>query len=410
MKNKWSLFVRSLICAWILVIGICGCQRRTEPYTKKVNEIISLQRKAENETKTAVQVKMLARMEEQSKKYSKTKDRFPQVEKAYKKSIMVLKNKINQRDKDTLTKATYIRDMEKETPSSIRKRIARLEKLLKTVNTNRKQVYSLSTRKRLDTKITFQIRELGKKVKQVVLSTDDAKKYRDAYAHFTGRGNPLGGGRGNSPIYEGMFGAIGLTKKQFNETEWGIVDYYWNAINNKWITEEESIKAKKAASEKLLAGYYALSPIKVTTMNFYQIVRGDYSSLIGNWHEVATGTNHGGGQGFKWDSLSLNGKIDITKYHISSSEMTLRMSNGKPIFVDNASKENGSSNFDGGLYDPNHLNPMGVTGTVGAFEFSVTFYPAGCKLEDTPPNVNISREHIVLRTSNNSYTEVFERM
>ncbi|WP_461214825.1 DUF6287 domain-containing protein [Lacticaseibacillus sp. GG6-2] len=145
------------------------------------------------------------------------------------------------------------------------------------------------------------------------------------------------------------------------------------------------------------------APAQSATMQFSAIQAGDYSSLVGNWREVAEAANYQDGNGVRYGDIKTPGPLTVTANSISTVDMTMKAG----IITSNG--QTGKMTFQqrsGGLT---------ADGNVGAIAWTIWFYPKGTSVAtivDDPKyaaNLDASREHVVARESNNDFVQVFER-
>ncbi|MCD1025472.1 hypothetical protein [Enterococcus sp. SMC-9] len=91
-----------------------------------------------------------------------------------------------------------------------------------------------------------------------ILSTDNVQKYVDAYNEFTMQGNPFPPTQRGLTVSNEIYSASGLEGTEYGDRFWGIIDYYGNAVEQGWISQEQASQAKKEAINKLQSGAYAL--------------------------------------------------------------------------------------------------------------------------------------------------------
>ena len=139
----------------------------------------------------------------------------------------------------------------------------------------------------------------------------------------------------------------------------------------------------------------------IKQMDFSQIQQGNYESLLGNWQEVAVSGNHHDGTGSKWEASQGTDTLEITKDKLTNGSLTLQGNNlndgtARPIIF---------TQKDG------YLNANLADQSV-AVNYAVYFYPKGITMsgfgDDMPASIDNSKNRIVIWTSNNSYTEVFQ--
>ncbi|MDM8213953.1 DUF6287 domain-containing protein [Enterococcus hirae] len=134
-------------------------------------------------------------------------------------------------------------------------------------------------------------------------------------------------------------------------------------------------------------------------MNFDQIKQGNYSSLLGEWEEIAVSLNRHDGNGNIWVA-SKGETISISQNKISNESMTLQ---GGTI-NDGESKTVSFSERD---------NALTADTVAGSILWNICFYPKAAAMigwgEELPASIDNTKDRIVIRTSNNSYVQVFQR-
>lgn len=165
-------------------------------------------------------------------------------------------------------------------------------------------------------------------------------------------------------------------------------------------TSASTVKRTTATSSSASSS----APAKSATMDFNAIKAGDYSSLIGNWRDVAEAYNSYDGKGIHWGSVDTPGQLTITTNSIRTSEMSMNQDG-----VISSQDQTGQATFSqrgGGLW---------ADANVGAIAWDIAFFPKGQSVASViesstqPTGVDNSREHVVVRTSNNGLVQVFER-
>lgn len=120
-----------------------------------------------------------------------------------------------------------------------------------------------------------------------ITSTENFEKYIEAYNEFSMQENPKGiTQRGGS--WDGipeLSASLGLTEKEYESLVWGIVDYYGNALEQKWITEEQYNSLTREADGKLHNGDYAMHPIVASQ----QVTRNNVLQYVEKYVAEATG-------------------------------------------------------------------------------------------------------------------------
>ncbi|MDV7757854.1 DUF6287 domain-containing protein [Liquorilactobacillus mali] len=174
------------------------------------------------------------------------------------------------------------------------------------------------------------------------------------------------------------------------------------SISNKSKSSDKKIsESNSEQSSATTADSQASQAAKSEQMNLSQIQLGNYESLLGNWKEVAISVNRQDGTGSHWEA-SNGDTLSVTKDKILNGSLSLQKSNLNDGNNDNAvvfSEENG--------YLAADLENENV-----AINYAIYFYPKGVVMtnwgNDLPVAIDNSKNRIVIWTSNNSYTEVFQ--
>lgn len=133
-------------------------------------------------------------------------------------------------------------------------------------------------------------------------------------------------------------------------------------------------------------------------MDFTQIKKGDYGSLLGEWVEIAVSGNNHDAMGSQWKEPQ-GGTLTVSQNEITNGFITLvgdilKESEDQPVTFQE--KEYLTANSSG-----------------GAVIYSVFFYPKGVELsdfgEDVPETIKTDTDRIIIRSSSSSYVQVFER-
>lgn len=143
----------------------------------------------------------------------------------------------------------------------------------------------------------------------------------------------------------------------------------------------------------------------VSSMDINSIQNGDYSTLKGNWEEVAvSGSGLHGGQGLQWskDPTDLSSNMKIENGGISDGDILL----------------NGNQIYEGGA--PNYADYAAENGALTAStdnddnptNYAVKFYPKGVPI-DMPFNNGVaddtSANRVIFWNSSNNYSELFKQ-
>ena len=138
-------------------------------------------------------------------------------------------------------------------------------------------------------------------------------------------------------------------------------------------------------------------------MDLSKIQQGDYTSLLGDWREVATSSNHHDGNGNTWDSAD-GAKLSVTVNQLANESMKLQ---GKTL-----TDSNGSSAMT--FKVQNGYLAADSADQMASILWGVSFYPKGVTMansgDDKPATIDDSKDRITVRTSNNSYLQVFQKV
>lgn len=138
--------------------------------------------------------------------------------------------------------------------------------------------------------------------------------------------------------------------------------------------------------------------IEEKQMDLSQIQNGDYGSLLGDWEEVAISMNGHDGKGSQWRKPQ-GGTLTVSQNEITNGAITL---------IGDVLKESEEQAVTFQKEDYLVANSSG-----GAVIYSVYFYPKGVALrdfgEDIPERIKTDTDRIIIRSSSNSYVQVFEK-
>lgn len=133
-------------------------------------------------------------------------------------------------------------------------------------------------------------------------------------------------------------------------------------------------------------------------MEFRQIQHGDYSSLIGEWEEVAISLNRKDGKGDTW--IAPQGEeLSISKNQITTSTVMIQGN----VLNDGIER---ALHF---IEDDGHLEGNSID---DAITWGIYFYPEGVEMlnwGDTPQSIDTDKDRIIIRTSNNNYVQVYQK-
>ncbi|MFT9455915.1 MAG: DUF6287 domain-containing protein [Liquorilactobacillus hordei] len=142
-------------------------------------------------------------------------------------------------------------------------------------------------------------------------------------------------------------------------------------------------------------------PTTAKEMNFSQIQQGDYESLLGTWQEAAVSVNRQDGTGSHWD-VPQGDTLTVSKDKLVNGTLSLQ---GNIL-------NDGTNNNDVVFSQTNGYLTADLVDESVAINYSIYFYPKGISMSDfdknIPTTVDNSKNRIIIWTSNNSYTEVFQ--
>ncbi|MFD1418855.1 hypothetical protein [Companilactobacillus keshanensis] len=90
-------------------------------------------------------------------------------------------------------------------------------------------------------------------------------------------------------------------------------------------------------------------------------------------------------------------KLNITKNKINDSQISMNQKDGGVTYFTDRN-ESEPATFD-------ESESLNVSATIGAQLYTIEFSPKGVPVDNDNPN----KEHIMIRSSNNSFYEIFER-
>ncbi|HJE97981.1 MAG TPA: DUF6287 domain-containing protein [Ligilactobacillus acidipiscis] len=141
-----------------------------------------------------------------------------------------------------------------------------------------------------------------------------------------------------------------------------------------------------------------------SAMNFAQIKQGNYSSLLGQWSEMAASVNKHDSKGSVWIQEN-DRRLTVTKSEITNQDARIQGNTLNP----NGSNEPLTLSF------REKNNVLMADSSEAAIIWNLEFYPAGIAMSeddwgpDLPQNIDSLKDRIIIRTSNNSYTQVFQK-
>ncbi len=169
------------------------------------------------------------------------------------------------------------------------------------------------------------------------------------------------------------------------------------------MTMSSSSKQSSKQSNKEQPKKKIQAPTSSKKMNLSEISHGNFTSLMGEWKEVAEGANgYHGIHGFSWIDEISNAPLSISAGQLSDQQITVKVDPANNEISMDQNGQTGTVNIQNGTN-------LSFNANVGAFNSSIDFYPSGVNTGDNA-KMNLDKEHIVFRTSNNGFTEVFERI
>lgn len=170
------------------------------------------------------------------------------------------------------------------------------------------------------------------------------------------------------------------------------------------VKQKKTVKkaAKKAGNQKVTQ-QAGTAKAETKAMDFAQIKQGAYQSLLGEWSEVAESGNRHDGQGNVW-MKPTDRQLTITPTEIKNE--------GASFSGNTLVDQNGD---EGTLAFEEQKNILSASADVGAIAWNLSFYPAGVAMTtedwgpDLPQQIDNAKDRLVIQTSNNSFTQVFQK-
>lgn len=159
----------------------------------------------------------------------------------------------------------------------------------------------------------------------------------------------------------------------------------------------------RSSSRASSAATASSKQVATKKMNFAQFQAGDYTSLLGSWTEVAEAANYHKGNGTTWGPVATPNPLTITARELKNESMTMTA---------NSITSNGETSAVGYRHDGDVL---WADTRSGAIIWNIAFYPVGVAITgdfqgtNLPSSLSTRKERIMIRTSNNDFTEVFMR-
>lgn len=162
-------------------------------------------------------------------------------------------------------------------------------------------------------------------------------------------------------------------------------------------------KATKKAGHQKVTQQASTAKTETTAMDFAQIKQGAYQSLLGQWSEVAESGNRHDGKGNVWMEPS-DRQLTVTPTEIQNE--------GASFSGNTLVDQNGA---EGRLSFEEQKNILSASADIGAIAWNFSFYPAGVAMTtenwgpDLPQQIDNAKDRLVIQTSNNSFTQVFQK-
>ncbi|MCZ2492056.1 DUF6287 domain-containing protein [Dellaglioa carnosa] len=136
------------------------------------------------------------------------------------------------------------------------------------------------------------------------------------------------------------------------------------------------------------------------TMDFSKITQGDYTSLLGDWKEVAATVNYSNGKGVVW-STSTDSKLSITKNQLTDESIKLQGNTLVDYQGSNSVKFNKKDGY------------LMAQSDDGAIARDVVFYPEGIAfnpgIDGKPTSIDDSKDRIVI-SSSGGFQQIYEKV
>jgi len=176
-------------------------------------------------------------------------------------------------------------------------------------------------------------------------------------------------------------------------------------------TATKTSKTSKKGQTKASSSSHAKASSKSTTkkvaqtatkpvMSFAQIKTGDFSGLVGDWTEIATGRNHNDSKGIQYENGGSD-TLAVSKTSISTGDrgMTLQ---GNTLTTD-------THDYPVRYQEKNNTLAVLLKDPSAVVNWSVTFYPKGATLDyrSDGQTSTATTNTIVVWNSASSYTQVF---
>lgn len=187
------------------------------------------------------------------------------------------------------------------------------------------------------------------------------------------------------------------------------------ASKRKAVTKKHTKKSKTSHQNK------AHKPIKKVTsvMNFVQIKKGDYNSLLGKWKLVANAYNTYHGKGVQWHKLNSKDTRLTKKNKYKGLVITKKkiIFNQDVVFQGNTMKD---TNYGKLKRKANFIESRGslIENFDGkGYWWSIEFWPKNVPIsgnnelkKNCPATIDIKKDRIWISTNNMGHTSVFQRV
>ena len=166
-------------------------------------------------------------------------------------------------------------------------------------------------------------------------------------------------------------------------------------------TEQVKTEATAASQTSSASAETAVAKEAKIEMNLADIVAHNYTSIAGEWHDMAVSVNKQNARGFVWEG-ARGDKLTVTAQELQFGDYaTLK---GAELILTNETRQlEFKKEKDGKI--------VGADSYEGAVPYNLMFYPKGVALEDwgddLPQDLSTENERIIFRTK--SFVQVFER-
>ena len=346
VQTKWLPY--SLLVGTVLLV-LAGCSssksttgKRTGQSTEQVETIDKVANRFKDTGESNTQkLTALKRLEQDYGKYQQSKDQSQKVTVAYEKAISTGKQALKDQN-NTLVKQSTVTDLSSETLVALTKQLHGLKQVNQLVTSEGQAVYT-------DRELATTQQQLEHQIDQVQVQIATVKK-----------------------------------------------------VTHKTISTEDSQKSGDTNQQSAEQAHVGNSQQSTSEMNFQQIEKGDFTTLMGSWREVAEGANHYRGQGFQWEPHPFNRPLSISKNELKDYQMTLSGNHPASAIMLTTNRKSGKATI-------NETNTLNLDAAVGVLNWQITFCPKNVAVPGGPDGLDKRKEHIEIHTSNNDFDEIFER-